>query len=561
MALLLAIVSFLSFWFGSPSFSESGVKLEIDGPSQVVVGDEVIYKLKYSNTTKLDLNNMRFTFTYPDNSVVLKDGVVVSELTEKFIIDQLSPGQEEVKEFKAFLVGDRGNIKTAKVELSYRAGDLRTAFEKTTSVSATIISLPVALTLAVPPNSVPGQSISYVLDYRNETNNDIYDLRFEFDYPDGFSVQRTAPSPNIGNYAWTVPVLKRGNGGRISITGPLNGKEGETKNVSVLLKRKIGEQYINYEKAETSSVIASSLLSTEILVNESSDYSAFAGDDLNYRIKYANNSNYNLVGVNLTVRLEGEMYDISSLDTKGGYYDSSNGTILWNASSVPDFSNLNPNKKGEITFRIKLKNSIPSGATGSKNLFVRASARLSTPNVPSNVGGDEIFSESNLVTKISTQPTLKQVVYYNDPAFGSFGSLPPEVEKETSFTIHWQITNPGNDMSGVKISGVLPVGVTWKNVVSVGLGQSEPTYNKNTSEVIWNLGVLPQGVGVTGAKYEASFQVTIKPSLNQKGSTILLVKDSKLSGIDSFTKQNIIVPARDITTNDLVDRPSEGMVE
>ena len=186
---------------------------------------------------------------------------------------------------------------------------------------------------------------------------------------------------------------------------------------------------------------------------------------------------------------------------------------------------------------------------------------MSTPNVPSNVGGDEIFAESNLVTKISTQPTLKQVVYYNDLAFGSSGPLPPEVGKETSLTIHWQITNPGNDMSGVKISGILPAGVIWKNIVSVGSGQPEPSYNKNTSEVVWNLGVLPQGVGVTGAKYEASFQVTIKPSLNQKGSTILLVKDSKLSGIDSFTKQNIIVPVRDITTNDMVDRPNEGIVK
>lgn len=554
-------MSFLSFWFGSPSFSESGVKLEIDGPTQAIVGDEVVYKLKYSNTTKLDLNNMRFTFTYPDNSVVLKDGAVVSDLTEKFTIDQLSPGQKEAKEFKAFLVGDRGNIKTAKVELSYGAGDLRTAFEKTTSVSTTIIGLPIALTLAVPPNSVPGQSINYVLDYRNETGDDIYDLRFEFDYPDGFSVQKTTPTPSIGNYGWVVPVLKKGNGGRISITGLLSGKEGETKNISVVLKRKIGEQYVDYEKSQTSSVIASSLLNTQILVNDSSDYSAFAGDDLSYMIKYSNNSNYNLIGVNLTVRLEGEMYDISTLDTKGGYFDTSNGTILWNASTVSDFSNLAPNKKGQISFRVKLKNSIPSGTTGSKNLFVRASARLSTPNVPSSVGGDEVSAESSVVTKISTQPTLKQTAYYHDPAFGSFGPLPPEAGSETSFTIHWQITNPGNDMSGVKISGILPAGVIWKNVVSVGLGQPEPTFNTNTSEVVWNLGVLPQGVGVIGAKYEASFQVTIKPSVNQKSSTILLIKDSKLSGVDSFTKQNIIVPVRDITTNDLVDRPSEGTVQ
>src|SRR3989338_4045731 len=369
LALLLAIVSFLSFWFGSPSFSESGVKLDIEGPAQAAVGDEVVYKLKYSNTTKLDLNNMIFKFTYPDDSVVLKDGVVTNNLSETFTVDQLSPGQETIREFRAFLVGDRGNIKTAKAELSYRAGDLRTVFEKTASFSTTIISLPISLTLSAPPNSVPGQVVNYVLDYRNETSSDINDLRFEFDYPDGFIFQRATPSPNEGNYVWNIPVLKQGSGERISITGILNGKEGETKTISVALKRKIGDQYVNYEKAETSSVIGNTLLGVSVLVNDSSDYSAFAGDDLNYTVKYSNNSNYNLVGVNLTVKLEGEMYDISTLDTKGGFYDAANGTILWNASTVSDFANLAPNKKGQVSFSVKLKKSIPSGVTGSKNLF------------------------------------------------------------------------------------------------------------------------------------------------------------------------------------------------
>ena len=561
LALLLAIVSFLTFWFGSPSFSEAGVMLTIEGPTQVSVGDQVVYKVKYSNTTKLNLNSLSFKFTYPDDSVVLKDGTAIKNLSETFIVDQLSPGQSAEKDFTAFLVGDRGNIKTAKADLSFGAGSLKTVFEKSTSISTTIVGLPVSLTLSAPPNSVPGQSVNYLLDYRNESSDDISGLRFEFNYPDGFSFQKSTPSPNQGNYVWVIPVLKKGNGGRISIMGPLNGKEGDTKNISVALKRKIGDQYVNYEKSDTSSIIASALLGTQVLVNDSSDYSAFAGDDLNYTVKYSNNSNYNLIGVNLSVKLEGEMYDISNLDTKGGYYDNSNGTILWNASTVSDFANLAPNKKGQISFRIKLKNSIPSGATGSKNLFVRASARLSTPNVPSGVGGDEIFAESSLVTKISTQPTLKQTAYYNDSAFGSSGPLPLQIGKETTFTIHWQITNPGNDMSGVKIIGVLPTGINWKNVVSVGSGQPEPIFNTNTSEVTWNLGVLPQGVGVTGAKYDASFQVSVKPSTNQKGSPILLTKDSKLSGQDTFTKQNIIVPVRDITTNDLVDRPSEGMVQ
>ena len=73
--------------------------------------------------------------------------------------------------------------------------------------------------------------------------------------------------------------------------------------------------------------------------------------------------------------------------------------------------------------------------------------------------------------------------------------------------------------------------------------------------------MLPQGVGIFTAKHEASFQVMVKPSSSQKGDSIVLIKNSKLSGEDTFTKQNIIVSAGDLTSNDLVDRPGEGVVK
>lgn len=561
LALLLLIVSFVSFWFGRPSFSEAGVVLKLDGPSQVSVGDEVAYKLTIGNDSRVDLNEIKLKFSYPDDSVVIKDGAIVSDLSQEFEIGKLSPGQKNEMEFKAFLVGDRGNIKTTKAELNFKAGDLRTQFEKETSISTTITSLPVSLTLVAPPNAVPGQAVNYLLDYRNESGSDIADLLFEFDYPDGFAFQKGTPSPSRGNNSWTVPVLKKNAGGRINIQGVLTGKEGEAKKISVVLRRKIADRYVNYEKAEVSTDVANPLLGVDVLVNDSAVYSAFPGDDLNYTIKYSNTSNFNLIGLNLVVKLEGQMYDFSTLDTKGGFFDNGNQTIIWNAGSVTDFASLPPNKRGQVEFRIKLKSDVFSGISGSNNLFVQATATLSTPNVPSGVGGDDISAQNSLTTKITTQPTFRQLIYHNDPAFGATGPLPPEVGKETSFTVHWQLNNPGNDMNSVRLTGVLPPGVTWENATGVTAGQPEMAFNSNTSEVIWSLGVLPRGIGVTGDKYEASFRVKIRPSSNQTGTVITLIKSSKLTATDSFTKQNIILPLGDMTTDDLIDRPSEGTVK
>lgn len=560
LALVLLIISFISFWFGGKSFSENQVVVAIDGPSQAMVGDEIVYKVRYANETKLDLKNLKFVFTYPDESIVVDNGTIDPVLSDNFEVDILRSGQFGEREFRGFLTGDKGSVKNATVFLSFAASGLKTSFEKSTTLATTITGVPVVLTLVAPPNSVSGESVNYIFDYRNESGDEISDLRFKFDYPDGFSPKKFTPEPSAGKDTWSVPLLKKGAGGRITVQGTLSGKEGDSKTVSVTLKKKVFDQFVNFEKTATSTVIASPLLGLNILVNGLKEYSSFPGDSLEYFLNYRNNSNYNLIGIELTAGLNGSMFDFETLNSGNGYFDSSNNTIIWNAGSVPDFGNLPPNKTGQIKFRVKLKPEIAS-ASGSRNLFVEISARLSTPNVPPNVGGEEIFAAGGMTTRISTQPGLAVSAYYNDINFGSSGSLPPEVGKKTVFTLHWQVTNPGNDMSGVKVSTILPTGVTWENVVSVGTGQPDLIFNKNTSEAVWNIGVLPQGVGVLSPKYEGSFQVSIKPSSDQKGAPVILLKNAKLSGTDAFTKQPIIVNARDINTNDLIDMPGEGIVK
>ena len=558
LALVLFIVAIVIFLFGKPSFSEDQVVLELEGPTQAAVGDEVVYKVKYGNQTKLELNNLRFKFTYPEESVVLKDDEIPKELSETFTVDSLRDGESGEKEFRAFLVGDRGNIKNAKVELEFRAGTIRSSFEKSDTLSTTLVSVPISLTLVAPPSIVSGQTMNYILDYRNESNDNISDIRFEFTYSDGFTVQEQTPRPTQTNI-WSVPLLKRGQGGRISIKGTLIGREGEIKTVSVSLKREINGEFVNYQKAATSSLISNPLLALDVFVNGSRDYSAHLEDRLQYTVRYRNNSTSNLIGLNLEVKLEGEMYNLETLDTNGGFYDSSSRTILWNAAAVSDFSALPPNKSGEVKFSVNIKDSFPSGGVERRNFSVKVAAKLRTPNIPSGFGDSEVATTDNLVTRVGTQPTLSQTAFYNDPAFGSSGPLPPEVGQETVFTVHWQIINPGNDMSNVEVKAVLPTGVTWKSIVSVGLDQSEPTFNANSSEVRWNIGVLPQGTGVLTPKYEASFQVGIKSSV--AGQKPVIVKDGKFSGTDSFTKEQIILNVPDLTTDELVDRPGEGTVQ
>ncbi|HAU07658.1 MAG: hypothetical protein UW46_C0009G0010 [Candidatus Yanofskybacteria bacterium GW2011_GWF1_44_227] len=563
LACALFIISLMVFWFGGSSFVESGVELSISGPTQIGLGDEMIYRVKYTNSTNTDLVDLKFSFNYPGKSIILKDGILVEDLTEKFNLDVLAKGQSGEKEFKTFLVGNRGDVKTAKMVMSYKASDLNSQFEKTATLGTTIISVPVSLTLSAPPNSTTGQVVNYILDYRNESAGDISGLKFVFDYPDGFVFQSSSPASDPGdNNSWTVANLRKGPGSRISIQGVLSGSEGESKAVAVHLMRKLGDQHINYEEASNTTVISSPLLAVDILANDSKDYVTNPDDRLRYTLKYSNNSNFNLVGLTLTAKLEGDMFDLNSVNPGGGYFDSSSNTITWNSSTVSNFANLSSRKTGTVDFSVKIKPQFSYGGTGTKNTLVKVSARLSTPNIPPGIDVEEIFSAGTLITKVSTQPAFAQLAYYNDPAFGSSGPMPPKVGETTTYTIHWQLGNPGNDVAEAKIVGTLPLGVSWKGSSSVTSGQPEPTYNKNSSEIVWDIKNIPSGVGGNlTPKYEAVFQVTIKPSAAQKGSVMDILKDIVFSGKDSFTKQAIVINAKDVDTNSMVDGRGEGVVQ
>lgn len=553
----LFVVTVASLFWGGSSFSTRSVSLTLEGPDKATSGDEVMYTVTYKNDTKVALTDMSFRLFYPSDSIVLKDGKPTTPESEAFTVDRLDPGQSEKKEFKIYIVGDKGAIKQARVHVLFQAGSLRSSFEKEATLSTTITALPITLTLVAPPTTVSGQSIQYILDMRNESGVDASDLKATFKYPDGFTPSAMQPQPTEGNSVWSVEQLAAGQGKRITVTGTLNGNQQETKTVAVTLQRNIDGQYVDYVRTDAFTMISSPLLSVTLTPNEGRDYVAFVGDTLRYTVGYANNSQFTLIGLSLKVKLDGDMYDLSQLRVDQGFFDQGTRTVTFDSSGVSAFSGLRPGQRGTVTFSVPVKTA-SSGVGANQNLFVKATARLATSNVPSGIDGSEVFATDSLVTKISSQPSLVQALLYDNGA-GS-GPLPPQVGQATTVTVQWSLTNPGNDIKNAKVVATLPPGVTFKSAGTTTLG-SAPAYNSATNQVTWSIGTLPFGAGNGSTRPQAQFQISFTPSSNQQGQSVLLVSGATLSGTDAFTNQAIQVKLRDYTTDSIDGHTDDGRVQ
>lgn len=558
LAVLVTVVGLVFFFFSRSTFSPANVDFKISVSEEISSGEKINYKIEYANRNERAIKNLQLTFFYSPDTADIRDGKFTVLQTENLKLDDLGPGEEKAVEFSAYLVGAKGDIKKARAVLSFYGEGLPSVFKKEATAVTNISTLPVSLTLVAPPNAVSGQEVTYLLDYRNESQDNLSDLRFKFVYPDGFTPTKFSPNTFQAKNILDLPSLKTGEGDRISISGILRGTERESRIVSVTLQRKIGDFYVDFEKSSANTVLATPPLGLGILVNEKKDYNAQLGDELEYQIVFTNHTDVDIFGLTLSVKLDGAMFDLNSIRSDG-FFNSVSRTITWNASVSPLLNHLAAQQEGAVSFRVKIKSSF-SGSGGVKDSVVKVSALAETLTIPSGFDLTRLSAQSEATTKIVSLPSLAQKAFRQDTILGGSGPLPPRVGQKTTYVISWEIINIPNDVIKAQVKGSLPPGVEWENKTRTSGQQPELAFNSGSREVIWPLETVPAGTGGQFPKSQAWFMVSFTPSENNIGQPIDLIKDSFLEGQDGFTRQEILVKVEDVTSNDLVDFSGQGNV-
>lgn len=531
--LILVISVFLLYKSG---FREGQVVLEIEAPEETVSGIEVEYKLVLENKNNFDLRDATLVFSYPEDSIPLEGGQPFNSLKKTFDFDTFESRSRQDFSFKAILSGDKGQTKKAKAILTYSPSNLNSVFQKNAEASTTISEVIVSLDLSAPPGILSGQTVQISLDLRNESDEDLGDLQIIFAYPDGFSFIGANPVVSEDNNKFNLDSLEAGAGKRITIDGRITGFEKEGKRFTAVLRKKIGERFYDLQKAQILLTVSSPLLTTEISVNGGQNYTAELGENLKYTVKFSNNSNNHFSALELSVKLEGQMFDLASIKSDG-FFDQNNRTILWNAAAVPALADLGPNQNGEVSFDVKLKNEFLKSF--SKDYSLKVGSFIQTSSVPPDFNLDKITASANLVSKIKAKTDFTVQAFYDDSVFSNSGPTPPQVGQKTTYTVHWKIINEGNDLTSVNVLSFLLPGITWENNFKTTPSQPNLSYNPSTGRLSWIIPTVPAGTGIVSPTFEAVFQVGITPSVNQVGQSPELIKEVSFEAVDNFTKEDI----------------------
>ena len=268
-------------------------------------------------------------------------------------------------------------------------------------------------------------------------------------------------------------------------------------------------------------------------------YVAPAAQTVNASIKYQSNLPDKLLNPRLEARFSGNALNESSVTAyTNGFYNSGTDRVTWGLVNQEGATTLSPGDQGQVLFSFA---SLPDVTGKSREITI--DFYLTGQPVGST---NTITVHETRTVKIASQVTLTSKVLHSTGPFKNSGPIPPQVEKETTYSVLWSVGNTQNAITDAKVTAHLGSAVKWVNSYSVN--PEEISYDEGTNIVTWNLGTLNSGVGFSTPERQVAFEVALTPSLSQVGLTPTLANSVLFTGFETVAQKTINLSSPALTT-------------
>lgn len=547
---LLAIAFALySFLFGGNTVSNNNIEIAVLGNSFTAGGEELPLQIEITNKNNTALELADLVLEYPKGSSTdLKQDV--ERLRDS--LGTIPAGGVRTDNIKVTLFGEQGSIKPIKISLEYRVEGSNSIFVKEKDYSVTVSSAPIDLSVDAPVTTSPNQDVTFKIKATLNATKSASGLLIKADYPIGFAFKSASPSPSINNNVWDLGDMSPGAEKTITIVGNMTGAEdGEDKTFHFFA----GEQSssdkgvigVIFNSIGHTIAVQKPFIQARLLVNGEykSEYSTDSKTNTGVQIEWANNLPTNVNDVEIRAKISGNAYDRKKIFASNGFYSSAEDTIIWDKNSDSSFAEINPGESGQVGFSFSPL-SLFSSAGLVADPYIQIDISITGKQALDNDAIETVKDTESKKIKIASDTSFSSKVFYNSGPITNSGPIPPTAEKETTYTISWNLSNTVNNISGAKIVATLPNYVKFVGPTSPM--SEDLKYDSFKREVTWNIGTIPKGTGITGASTEVYFQVSITPSLSQVGSSPTLVNEAILTGVDDFANVGVRVTKSALNT-------------
>ncbi len=545
--ILSAGVAAYSFFGGSVFVSSDNVDMTITGPTTVAGGAPTSFSVSVDNKNKTDIELVDLIAEFPAGTKN-PSSPNADAGREDISLNTIKAGQVAQGQFQGIFFGAQGAVETIKFTVEYRTADSNAVFYKEKDVSVTIGSSPISISIAGLDSVNSGQPMTLIFTVSSNSTNVISNVALALTYPFGWTTLSSNPSPSSGQNIWNLGDLAPGATTTISVSGEINGQDGDQDVISASagIANDQGAIATTIVSSQYSILIEKPFLSATISLDgqNASDYASPVGKIINATVDWQNTGTSRITNGQVVVALSGNALDLSSVSTSDGYYNSVNNTITWDGGRVPALALIAPGDSGEFHFSFASLGNISNMTSASIGLDLSVKGqRIDQSNVPQDVS-----SESTESVKIVSNLSLSSRAVHSSSVMSNTGPFPPKANQTTDYTVIWTAANTSNAVSGVKISATLPPYANFTGIMSPS--NANVSYSSSTGSFVWNVVAL-----ASGATSELDFQVGITPNVPQVGSSPTIIGGATITGVDDFANVSVEAGAPPVTT-DITSDPS-----
>ncbi|MEI6494530.1 MAG: hypothetical protein WCO03_00520 [bacterium] len=556
VALLFFILSVLAAYFffskGNNSISNSHIDINVRGPVAVRAGDETGLQISITNTNSVPLETADLIVEYPTGTRSSKD-IKQEELRVRQVLGRVASGETVNVAARAVLLGEEGTDKNIKIRLSYRIPGSVALFEKVKDYKVTISSSPINIVFDLPTETIPGEKFKVAFKVVSNSETVLRNVLLNVSYPSGFKYEDSSIKPSYGNNIWALGDLAPKAERIVEINGQMAVSSGDTKAF-----RAVTGTASDDNKEEISAVysdlyrtigVARPFVDLDIVYGEKpqNEYILPVGQQNQFQITWSNNLSDEINDATVELKLVGDAFDKLSVKASGGFYRSSDDTIIWDKEGNVQLAKLEPGGNSKINFEFAAKAPLPIEGYRASAPEITLVATMKGYRSADGVVRQPVEVTTEKKIKIQSNISLTaEAAYYVGP-FTNIGPMPPKADQETTYTIKLAVANTANDLKGVLVTTYLPANIRWAGVYAPN--EEDIRYNPNTRQISWRLGEMKAGVGVTSAAREVLFQIGATPSLGNLRRSVPLTQAIEVRGEDTFTGTTLIGTTNGLTSN------------
>ncbi len=539
--LALSYASF-KFFIGDNTISNDNIDIAILGNAFTAGGEELPLQIEITNRNSLPLDLVDLVMEYPKSSTG-----DLSQGAEHFrqSLGTIPAGAVRSENVKVTLFGEQGSTRPVKFSIEYRVEGSSGIFIKEKLYEVSISSTPIDLSIDAPLEVSPNQDINLNIKAALNAMKTTFDILLKVDYPVGFQFVSAKPAPSIGNNVWALGDFASGSSREVSISGKLiDVFDGEEKTFRIWSgaqsptdKSNIGVVFNSLGHTVT---VKKPFIEAQLFVNGvyQREYAIDTKTVVQGEIRWKNNLDTRINDLAITAKISGNAFNRKNINVNQGSYNSLANSMVWDKSSQNDFISVDPGQAGSVSFSLS-----PLSLFSSDGMLSQP-----TINIDVSIAGKQPLegyatkslqnSESKIIRIISDVGFVDKMLYYSGP-FTNTGLIPPKAGKETTYTVIWTLSNTANNISKVQIRSTLPPLVRFVGPISPA--NEDLIYNPSTKEILWNIGNLTKGTGISGLGKEVAFQIAFTPSASQIGTIPIIINDAVLTGHDDFANVDVRV--------------------